>query len=531
MNKHNISLPDLPTEILLFILKKLNNIEVLYSLLDVNNQRLDIIAQDKFFTTKLNFVMSQSINEISSISNSTLNRFCFSILPRIHRDIKSLILDSNSMECILRAAYYPNLTNLEIYNFNNAIVSHYFIDGTPFQHIFKQQITDLILYINEDIKTIKTEYTENDYAVILSFFQNLRHLTIVSQSSVDNYPYLLLQNLPLHIFSSPTLTKLSINVYDLNDVYALLDGRLKQLTKLIVQIKYIDRSAISYNRNDLSNLKHFSLTCHTIFEESDNVIVHLLHRMQHLEELTLYLHLYGESSFIYGTYLDNEIVIHLSQLHSFTFYIASQNDMDVSDNRLLHSDIEHTFKNQGRWQVACMVDNFEPYEMIYRVFSLPFQFHLLEQIGNNIPNIIFNSVTHLSLWDKDPFKYEFFIRLTRAFPFLRNLSIDNIIPSFLGESYHVRGKDWCSIIEYPHLISLDVKPATISYVEEFLNETKTHLPHLTELKVTSMSLKRVTENFTKDEMRRNCAGVKRLIVDESIVYTDNMYRYFPSLLV
>ncbi|CAF4248172.1 unnamed protein product, partial [Adineta steineri] len=249
MNKHNINLLDLPTEILFFILKKLNNIEVLYSLLDVNNQRLDVVAQDKIFTTKLDFVfMSQSINAVSSISNSTLNRFCFSILPRIHRDIKSLILDSNFMECILRAAYYPNLTNLEIYNFNNAIVSHYFIDGTSFQHIFKQQITDLILHINEDIKTIKTEYTENDYAVILSFFQNLRHLTIVSQSSVDNYPYLLLQNLPLHTFFSSTLAKLSINVYDLNDVYALLDGRLKQLAKLIVQIKYINRSAISYNR-------------------------------------------------------------------------------------------------------------------------------------------------------------------------------------------------------------------------------------------------------------------------------------------
>ncbi|CAF4341870.1 unnamed protein product [Rotaria sp. Silwood2] len=282
--------------------------------------------------------------------------------------------------------------------------------------------------------------------------------------------------------------------------------------------------------NDLPNLKCFSLTCYRSFNTLDSLIL-LLHRMKHLEELTLYLHVFNGLTFISGTYLDNEILIHLPQLHSFTFYIASQNVITDSNNHLLHSDIERTFKNLGRWQVACMVDYFEPYKMICRVFSLPFKFHLLEHIGNNLPNIIFNSVTHLKLWDKDPFKYEFFIRLTRAFPFLKNLSFFNILPSFLGQSYHLRDKDWCSIVEYPHLISLDIDCANVCYVEQFLNETKTHLPHLTELKVTYMNLEFVTENFTKDQMRRNCAKVKRLIVDNSIVYTDNVYRYFPLLSV
>jgi hypothetical protein len=70
-----------------------------------------------------------------------------------------------------------------------------------------------------------------------------------------------------------------------------------------------------------------------------------------------------------------------------------------------------------------MVDYYDPYKMICRVFSLPFKFHRLAHIGNNIPNIVFNSVTHLRLWDKNAFKHEFFIRLARAFPFLQNLSI------------------------------------------------------------------------------------------------------------
>ena len=49
MNQCNINLLDLPNEILLIILKKLDNMDVLYSLLDVDNQRLDIHNTRKYF--------------------------------------------------------------------------------------------------------------------------------------------------------------------------------------------------------------------------------------------------------------------------------------------------------------------------------------------------------------------------------------------------------------------------------------------------------------------------------------------------
>jgi hypothetical protein len=51
------------------------------------------------------------------------------------------------------------------------------------------------------------------------------------------------------------------------------------------------------------------------------------------------------------------------------------------------------------------------------------------------------------------------------------------------------------------------------YLEHFLNETKTYLPSLTQLKVIYGVLKTVTESFTRDDMQRNCGRVKRLIVD------------------
>lgn len=141
---------DLPNEILFLILRKLRNVDVLYSLLGINNQRLEIIAQQQIFTNILNFVcISQSTDEISEISTSILDRFCISILPRIQINIKSLILESVSMERILRTANYPNLTTLKIFNFNKAIVERYFMGKlfmfTSLCHINILRYTDLII--------------------------------------------------------------------------------------------------------------------------------------------------------------------------------------------------------------------------------------------------------------------------------------------------------------------------------------------------------------------------------------------------
>ncbi|CAF0957244.1 unnamed protein product [Rotaria sordida] len=508
MNQHNFHLLDLPNEILFLILRKLDNIDVLYSLLGINNQRVEIIVQRQIFTSTLNFAsISQSTDEISSISGSILDRFCIDILPKIHKNVKSLILEPVSMDRILRAGNYPNLSELKLFNFNKAIFSRYFMDDTLFGNISKEQITDLILIIKDNKSGIAIEeYTKNVYAVILAFFKNLQHLTIVVSSSIDNYPRLSLRNLPPMTFSSSTLTKLHINVNDFNDVRALLDGRLKQLTTFIVQVEYIsDWISTSHNRNDLPYLKCFSLTCYHGTREYDNLIVRLLRRMTNLEELTLYLHIFGGSTFIAGTDLENEILTYMPRLHTFTFYITSENVIADPTVHISDDDIKRTFTNIKHGQMACMVDYFIPMKIICRVFSLPFKFHVLERITNNIPNIVFNSVTDLKL---------------------------NILPPFWRfHEFHLLDKDWCSLVEYPHLISLDMKEADIYYVEHFLNETKTYLPRLTKLKIDYQELKMVTKNFTRDETRSNCARVKQLNGQGLIVYPKKVYCYFSLLSV
>jgi hypothetical protein len=117
---------DLPNEILFTILKKLDNMDVLYSLIGIGIERLDCLAQHNIFTNTLNFV-STDIDNICTINEPILDRFCIDILPQIQYNVRCIILESTIMERILLAADYSNLTQLKIFNFNHKIVSHYFI--------------------------------------------------------------------------------------------------------------------------------------------------------------------------------------------------------------------------------------------------------------------------------------------------------------------------------------------------------------------------------------------------------------------
>jgi hypothetical protein len=126
MNSRQMNLLDLPNEILLLILKKLNNIDVLYSMFGISHQQLDILLSENTFTNTLNFVLTTTNDDITPLPDGTVNRFCKNILPKIDQTIKYLILDSLSMKIILQAANYPHLTQLKLFNFDDKIVEEYF---------------------------------------------------------------------------------------------------------------------------------------------------------------------------------------------------------------------------------------------------------------------------------------------------------------------------------------------------------------------------------------------------------------------
>ncbi|CAF1170256.1 unnamed protein product [Rotaria sp. Silwood1] len=108
-------LNNLPDEILMIILKKLFNTEVLYSLIDVN-KRLNTIVRDPIFTSHLTLMRCFSDNSNYPLPDLMLNRFCSQILPSICHKIKSLNVESSSMKRILHAANYSNLYELGLYN-------------------------------------------------------------------------------------------------------------------------------------------------------------------------------------------------------------------------------------------------------------------------------------------------------------------------------------------------------------------------------------------------------------------------------
>jgi len=91
------------------------------------------------------------------------------------------------------------------------------------------------------------------YGYIFEFFVNLKHLSIIGLFP-HYFPPLLFRHLPSTICFSSTLCKLSICVQDLEDCYALLDGRLKQLTTLLVDI--VDPE---YHSSNIYNTVRFTL--------------------------------------------------------------------------------------------------------------------------------------------------------------------------------------------------------------------------------------------------------------------------------
>ena len=126
LNKSAMRLLHLPNEIILKILQNLSNMDVLYSLSGISDERLNLLVRSEIFANTLNFV-SNDPHMTSSINTSILDRFCFDILPQIQHNVRHVIVEVGNMERILFAGEYPNLIKLKIFNLNEEILSHYLI--------------------------------------------------------------------------------------------------------------------------------------------------------------------------------------------------------------------------------------------------------------------------------------------------------------------------------------------------------------------------------------------------------------------
>jgi hypothetical protein len=283
------------------------------------------------------------------------------------------------------------------------------------------------------------------------------------------------------------------------------------------------------------------LTYESLTNEYDNQVVPLLRRMCNLQDLTLYIQINERNRFVDGIQLENDVLIPLSKLQTFVFYICTFTSANHPVTPLSNDDIQRTFSNVKFGQVGCSMNYVNESDITYHVFSLPFIFDRIGLIGNSFTNTIFKNVTCLGVYDGIPFEHEFFVRLARCFPLLKSLIIVNCKAQSIdtAKSEHENNGSF-EVVQYRHLTSLDFGRTHIDYVEQMLNESKTRLPFLTELRIDYDQLKTVTNNFTRDATRINCINVEELDFHNRSNHDDNddhsikaqskdFHVYFPLL--
>ena len=119
-----MNLLDLPDEILLLILKKLNVVETLDQQCGFHSQ-LDRILFDDIYVRELDWTIKCWDESISPMDDLVIDRVCKDILPRINEKIIELTLEPNSIERVLHAVHYPNLSSLSLRNFSRkTLIEH-----------------------------------------------------------------------------------------------------------------------------------------------------------------------------------------------------------------------------------------------------------------------------------------------------------------------------------------------------------------------------------------------------------------------
>ncbi|CAF3345339.1 unnamed protein product [Rotaria socialis] len=242
-----------------------------------------------------------------------------------------------------------------------------------------------------------------------------------------------------------------------------------------------------YLMDSLPNLKCFSLKCYYEIKQYDSKILPLIRRMPKLEELTLNIMIENRTKFVEGIQINNQSLAYMPQICKFTFYISSKIEQHHLVSYLSNEDIHKTFNNIGYVQVACILNNSYSGATCH-MFSLPFAFDSLRLIGKKFTPIVFSHVINLEVHDIASIKHDFFLRVARFFPLFKPFHIIN----FTSQSHISNDYQLDSIVEYPYLISLHLGKSHIDYMEQFLNETKTRLPRLTELMIDYDQLTIVT---------------------------------------
>jgi len=253
--------------------------------------------------------------------------------------------------------------------------------------------------------------------------------------------------------------------------------------------------------------------------------------MSQLEKLTLSLIVGSRTSFIDGTHLVNDILNKLSYLHTFIFNIITE--FVTMDEELLPTadDVGRALIQKG-YKVSCYTDYNGFCQGQCHIYSLPFTLDCMHTHSNKFHGGLFMTVRYLYVKDfTRPFEYDFFARISQAFPLLNKLTIfnqSNQEKKLTNQQDEHEPKS--SIIEFSHLMILSLSISYIDYAKQFLFDFNARLPCLNKLYIKYQDLVIVTEKFTNNAARANCSKLQHIIFDSKpTIYPENFYHYFPLL--
>ena len=250
--------------------------------------------------------------------------------------------------------------------------------------------------------------------------------------------------------------------------------------------------------------------------------------MLNLEELTLLISAIRiDRSYIDGDQLYDEVLHSMPRLKNFIFSIHTRIMNDYRKTKLdlpSNSDIRISFIKRGIQSIDTYSDDKLNDDRAHcHVYSLPYYFHEFLYMSSCFRGGKFDKVRLLSMYDIRPFEHDLFQIISQDFPFLQQLSIYN------EKAQKNKHHHSSALITFNYLFKLDLFCVHNDYAIEFLSDKNTRLPSLTNLVIRYQTLSSVTNDFTNDATRLNCAKIKSLVTRQRVAATQNFYSYFPSL--
>ncbi|CAF1066082.1 unnamed protein product [Adineta ricciae] len=500
----NVNLLDLPDEILLLILHKLTIIDMLHSLVNVN-ERFDRLVLNPLNISDLNLKNYSSVHYQSTSMEQVFAEILFSrsICNKSFFTIDYPQLRSLSL-AVTRETLLDNLTNESILH----------------RLLSTQIVSFSVAIVDETDQKLSSDNHIDFFELILSLGKFL-----IDFSYTYRFPGLFRQIDTLNIRSNNTLystiNKLTIRVSTFNDCLYILNGCFTSLTILIINISdIIDSSQKLDNTKKLDNLKFFSLTSGGFTKYYDDGIIPLLNRMLSLERLVLYLAVLRPNGllFINEVELYDDFLSSMPLLKKFDFSIHTFLCWPCNSTNIQNDSIRIGYKQSDSY----VDENFVINEFAYHFYSLPYCFDCFHHLNNSFQcqGYIFDQVRLLTMSDQKPYEKEFFRKVSQYFPFLNHLAIFN--------AKAPKGKENTSTpITFTHLTILDLCRSHPDYAKQFLLKDTTVLPCLKVLHVEYDSLALLTNYFTLDVENLNCTHLSKIKMQKAFVRSERFHSYFP----